>query len=517
MVAGGPPAEGRVAVKIVDAGTMSRIDARSSTEYGIASADLMEAAGRLGYLRLKEAAWAGTVPSGAHVFVAGRGANGGDAFVMARHARLDGADAAVVLASGPPDPGTDAAAMLSACAALGIACTSWPEEPAAAQRLIESASWIVDGIAGTGLRGPLRPPLDRLVEILNRSSGRRVAIDVPSGLGDGYRDGWPVVHADWTLTMGLPKACLYLPRGRRHCGRILVVQPGFPPALLEDPAIRCELIDEQSFRGLLDPLPLDAYKGDRGHLAVFAGSPGTSGAAWLAAHAAARARLGLVSLFADAATMPLLAPSCRSVMAKPWDEADPRGFDAARFTALLVGPGWGVGEGRLRWLERLLRTEVPGVLDADGITLLAALLRGGGRPRLGGRWVLTPHPGEFVRFAGITRDALLDDPMPHALAAARELEAVIVLKGHVTIVADPSGGARVLDGCNPALATAGSGDVLAGLVAGGLAAGLAPEPAAVFGVSLHARLGRVARRRVGWFLAEDLVPLVSEVLGEVSS
>ena len=500
-------------MKIVDAETMARIDIRSTTEYGIASADLMEAAGRQGYDRMREAVWAGAAPAGTLVFAAGRGANGGDAFVMARHARLDGADVAVVLASARPPEGSDAAVNLAACDGLGIPCTSWPDDPRSAERLVASASWVFDGIAGTGLRGPLRAPLDGLAAVLNASPGRRVAIDVPSGLGDGYRDGWPVVHADWTLTVGLPKACLYLPRARRHCGRILVVQPGFPAELLDDPAIRCELLDHGSFRGLLGPLPVDAHKGDRGHLAVFAGAPGTSGAAWLAAHAAARARVGLVSLFADAATMPLIAPSCRSVMAKPWDDADPRGFDPSRYTALLVGPGWGIGAGRGRWLERLLGTDLAGVLDADGITLLARLERKA-RPRLGGRWVLTPHPGEFARLTGVPRDEILDDPMPHVLAAARELEAVVVLKGHVTVVAEPSGGSRVLDGCNPALATAGSGDVLAGLVAGGLAAGLTPVAAASFGVSLHARLGAVARQRVGWFIAEDLVPLVSGVLGE---
>jgi hydroxyethylthiazole kinase-like uncharacterized protein yjeF len=499
-------------VKIVDAETMARIDARSTAEYGIASADLMEAAGRLAYASMKEAVWAGP-PLGSLVFVAGRGANGGDAFVMARYARLDGADAAIVLASGRPPEGSDAAANLAQCDALGIRCASWAEPRGPAERLIASASWIFDGIAGTGLRGPLRAPLDALVAALNSSPGRRAAIDVPSGLGDGYRDGWPVVHADCTLTMGLPKACLFLPNGRRHCGRILVVAPGFPAPLLEDPSIRCEQIDGQSFRGLLAPLSVDAHKGDRGHLAVFAGAPGTIGAAWLAAHAAARARVGLVSLFADTATMPLIAPSCRSVMAKPWNEADPRSFDPSRFAALLVGPGWGLGEGRGRWLAHLLGVDLPGVLDADGITLLARI-GGTARPRLGGRWVLTPHPGEFARLTGVPRNELLDDPMPRALAAARELDAVVVLKGHVTIVAEPSGGSRVLDGCNPALATAGSGDVLAGLVAGGLAGGLPPVEAAVFGVSLHARLGTVARERLGWFIAEDLVPLVSTVLGE---
>ncbi|MCX7032024.1 MAG: NAD(P)H-hydrate dehydratase [Spirochaetes bacterium] len=500
-------------MKIVDAETMARIDARSTAEYGIASADLMEAAGLQGYLRMKEAVWDGS-PHGNLVFVAGRGANGGDALVMARHAHLDGANAAIVLASAKPPGGTDAAVNLASCEALGIPCTSWPDTPGPVERLIASVAWVFDGIAGTGLRGPLRSPLDALVAALNASPGHRVAIDVPSGLGDGYRGFWPVVHADCTLAMGLPKACLYLPRARRHCGRILVVQPGFPAPLLEDPAIRCELIDDRSFRGLLGPLPVDAHKGDRGHLAVFAGAPGTTGAAWLAAHAAARARVGLVSLFLDAATLPLVAPACRSVMAKPWGDADPRSFDPSRYTALLVGPGWGLGEGRERWLDFLLAAGPPGVLDADGITLFAGLGRKA-RSRLGGRWVLTPHPGEFARLAGIPKDELLDDPIPRALAAARELDAVVVLKGHVTIVADPSGSSRVLDGCNPALGTAGSGDVLAGLVAAGLAGGLPPAEAAVFGVSLHARLGAVARQRVGWFIAEDLVPFVSGVLGEV--
>jgi ADP-dependent NAD(P)H-hydrate dehydratase / NAD(P)H-hydrate epimerase len=511
MVARGPAVEGGLRVKIVEADTMALIDARSTSEYGIASATLMERAGREAWRALRDDVPGGSAP-GPVVFAGGRGANGGDAFVMARHARRDGRDVSVVLAAGRPSPGTDAAANLAACE--GIPCVSWADDPSTAARLLAGSRWVVDGITGTGLRGPLRAPLDALVAAVNAAPGGRAAVDVPSGLGDGYREGWPVVHADATITMGLPKACLYLPRARRHVGRIFVVQPGFPPPLLEDPDILCEQIDEHSFRGLLPPVPVDAYKGDRGHLAVFAGAPGTSGAAWLASHAAARARVGLVSLFLDAPTFPLVAPSCRSVMAKPWDDAgDPSRFDASRHTALLIGPGWGLAEPRARWLAGLLGTDLPGVLDADGITLLAQTARGV-RPRLGGRWVLTPHPGEFSRLSGATRDEILDDPVGRALAEAHDLEAVVVLKGHVTVVAGPDGRSRILDGCNPALATAGSGDVLAGLVGAGLSAGLAAFDAAVFGVSLHARLGTVARGRAGWFLAEDLVPLASEVLGE---
>jgi NAD(P)H-hydrate epimerase len=261
-------------------------------------------------------------------------------------------------------------------------------------------------------------------------------------------------------------------------------------------------------------VPADAHKGDRGHLAVFAGSPGTTGAAWLASHAAARARVGLVSLYLDESTWPVLASRCTSVMAKPWDAAaGSSGIpDPSRWTGLLVGPGWGLGPERLAALDRLLALGLPGVLDADGLALLGKL-PGGARGRLAGRWVLTPHPGEFSRLSGISVTELLDDPLPRAAALAADLEAIVVLKGSVTSISVPDGRCWILDGGNPALATGGSGDVLAGLVAGGIASGLDPLEAAQFGVSLHARLGRIAARRSGWFLAEDLVPLVSAMLG----
>jgi NAD(P)H-hydrate epimerase len=131
---------------------------------------------------------------------------------------------------------------------------------------------------------------------------------------------------------------------------------------------------------------------------------------------------------------------------------------------------------------------------------------------LGGRWVLTPHPGEFSRLTGVDQDSVLDDPVGNSLAASDRLNAIVVLKGHCTVVAAPDGRFWILDGGNPALATGGSGDVLAGLIAAGVAGGIPPLEAALFGVSLHAFVGALAARQRGWFLAEDLVPLVSRVL-----
>lgn len=493
---------------------MATIDRRAQDEFAIPSELLMEDAGVAGWDLFVRKVCGGRPPPGLLVFAAGKGNNGGDAMVMARRALCEGArDLLIVLAGERPREGNPAG-MLAICDAHGIPLLSWPEDGDEIRKRMGTAGWILDGISGTGLRGALRPPLPDLVNAINATKAKKAAIDVPSGVSDSFDVSWPAVRADVTLTMGLPKLCLYLPHARALCGRILVVPVGFPPALVRDPAIPGETLSFTAWRKLVKPIPPDTHKNRRGHLAVFAGSPGTTGAAWLAATAAARSRLGLVSLYAGRDVYSILAEKATSVMVKPWDEPHPPdwgGPDLAPYTGLLVGPGWGLAEGRERWLEHLLTHSLSGTIDADGIALLSRIAKRG-RVSLGGRWVLTPHPGEFARISGVSRDDVLRDPVPHARELASRLDAVVVLKGHCTIVASPSGPFWIIDGPNAALATGGSGDVLAGLIAAGIAGGLSAVEGALFGVSLHAWLGRAARRRLGWFLAEDLVPLVSRAL-----
>jgi NAD(P)H-hydrate epimerase len=480
----------------------------------------MENAGANAYAAVRDHLWAGASAAGPLVFVAGRGNNGGDALVMARHARNGGAnDVVVVLAGGEPRPGA-AADNLAACRALGIPVVTGDDARAA----IASATWIFDGITGTGLRAELAAPLAAVVARINAAPGKVVAIDLPSGLRDGYRSG-PLVRATATVTMGLPKRCLYLPAVRTGVGEVLVVAVGFPRVLLTDPANGCDLLTGDLLADLLPAAAVDAHKGTRGHVGVFAAAPGATGAGLLACTAAARVGAGLVTLYADAQTYALVAPAARSTMCRSLDGTGGPDLQRllARHQALLVGPGWGVNAERRALLGELLAAPRSGVLDADGLTLLAQLAAAEGQPRrLHGRWVLTPHPGEMGRLLGIPTAEVLADPAAAATAAADRWQASVILKGHVSYVAGAPpapapavqagrpapGGPRLalLDAGNPALGTGGAGDVLAGVVAGLMSRGMTTDAAARAGVLVHACAGEQALGAGGWFLAEDLLP-----------
>ena len=502
-------------MKIVSSEAMALIDRRAQDEFAIPSQMLMEDAGVNAWSVFIRRVCAGKLPRGLVVFLAGQGKQRrGRACHGQAGAHERGPRHLRRACRGRPAPDSDPGRNLATCEAHGIECLRWPEDRARVDERLREAAWILDGIAGTGLRGGLRSPLAELVSAVNQAPGKKAAIDVPSGISDSFDPSHPAVRADVTLTMGLPKLCLYLPGARALCGDILVVRVGFPPALITDPSIPGESLSFGAWRKLLKPVPPDTHKGRRGHLAVFAGSQGTTGAAWLCASAAARSRLGLVSLFAGRDVYPILAQKATSVMVKPWDEPRAPGWegpDPASYTGFLVGPGWGLTEGREKWLERLLSLDVRGTIDADGITLLSRIAARC-KVRLGGKWVLTPHPGEFSRISGTDKEEVLRDPPRHAVELSSRLDAVTVLKGHCTVVASPSGRYWIIDGPNAALATGGSGDVLAGLIGAGIAGGLSPLDAALFGVSFHASLGRTAWRRKGWFLAEDLVPLISPML-----
>jgi hydroxyethylthiazole kinase-like uncharacterized protein yjeF len=498
-------------VKVVDTRRMARIDGEAQERFGIPQIVLMEDASYGIFLLMRESVWNGRLPGGPVGFLAGKGNNGGDALAVARHCYYAGMrNLFVILGAGEPKAESLAGVHLKILRSLGLEVVDYcGEDKGAAVRrahtLLGRAECLVDGLLGTGLSGEVRSPLKDLIRRCNESGALRIAVDIPSGIGDAYRRGYTAFQADFTLTVQLPKLCLYLPLTRRFCGDIHTVPGVFPPQLIEQEDIPGYLIDEPIKQKLLEPLDPDTHKGKRGHLAVFAGSTGTTGAAWLCSHAAARSRAGLVSLFMDRELYGANLPKYSSVMLRPFEGELPQ---MGRFDTLLAGPGWGVTGQREQILAALLETGLPGVLDADGISLLARMRRAASL-KLGGRWILTPHPGEFARLLGLDTADVLADPLPHLLRASAELEAVIVLKGLCSFVVGPQGRCGVLDGMNPAMATGGSGDVLAGMCAGLLTSGCEPEDAAVLAVALHGQIGRQLYQERGYFLAEDMVEAAS--------
>ncbi|MBN2353975.1 MAG: NAD(P)H-hydrate dehydratase [Spirochaetales bacterium] len=500
--------------RIVTAGQMADIDRLSEAEYGLAPLVLMENAGLKAVRHFIEYEFHGTLPAGRFVFLAGRGNNGGDALVMARHFVLSGKDeVSVILANGLPAEGNSPAVNLNICRALGIEIRDWQKEPDRCRELLAACRFVFDGILGTGLKGEPTGPSARLIEAVNAASADVVAVDVPSGLGDSFKKGGLAVRAELTITFGLPKLCLYLPFARPLAGRIAVVDPGFPPALLHDTALPGEFLGPEDFDDLLPPPAPEAHKNTRGHAAVFSGAPGTSGAAVLCSEAAARCRAGLVTLYTDPAVHQSLSARLISVMCRPVtaETFDPQEV-GKKYRALLIGPGFGLSEDKKRLAAALLGIGLPKVVDADGLTLLAGLGPDAVREAADRSLILTPHPGECARLLGKTIDEILASPVDSTLEVCRRFQAVCILKTHVTFIGAPDGRFTVMDGMNPALGTGGSGDVLAGMVAGFLAQGIDGYACARLGALLHARTGLIASREKGWFLAEDLLDYVSQAL-----
>ncbi len=433
----------------------------------------------------------------------GPGANGGDGFAAARLLRGMGLEVRVA-ALGAPAEGSDAAAMRAAWAPLGpVARLGAADGP---------TDILVDALFGTGLGRRLAPEAEAALHAAR--AGATVAVDCPSGLDleSGRALGAPRA-ADLTVTFHRAKLGHYLGDGPALCGRLVRVDIGLGDAADEN-------ADENADGGPARLARLDwaalakrpgAHKYDHGHVLVLAGGVGRGGAARLGARAALRVGAGLVTVAPPPAALIENAARLDAVMLRA--VADAAGLAAAlqdpRFTALLLGPGLGVGERTRALVLTALESGRAVVLDADALTSFAddpAPLFARCAPD---RVVMTPHAGEFRRlFPGAA-----GSPVAAAQAAAVTAGAVVLLKGPCTVVATPGAApllcAAVYDDAAPWLATAGSGDVLAGLIAGLLARGFAAADAAATAALLHQAAGRAAGPGL---VAEDLPEAVATVL-----
>jgi ADP-dependent NAD(P)H-hydrate dehydratase / NAD(P)H-hydrate epimerase len=498
----------------------SRLDAATASSAAIPSLILMEDAA-VGLWRALEplARERGAGSASLLLAVCGSGNNGGDALALLRRARFSGLTRLAAIVAGGRQ-GELSSLYSASLAALGLELRSWEEERGECERLLGEASLIVDGLSGTGLSGRLRDSQAALAKAASASGAAIASVDLPSGLSDAFEAGFPLVAASWTLSVEPRKACLYFPSARPSCGRIIPIEGVFPAdAKTERAAFLLEAEDLPS----LAPLPPDsAYKGERGRAAVFAGSPGASGAAVLASRACLAAGAGTSALYASPDLFPIVAPMLDSVMVKP--EPEDTSSASRRWDALLVGPGWGRTGSRMELLASLLALGLPAVIDADGIGLFKLLLDTGFSASA--PIILTPHPGEFAELSGLGSERSLANPASILPEFAEKLKAVIVLKSQVTWIAAPGGELAVWDGSESGLGTAGSGDVLAGLACGLLArraarlrlAGGSVSIAEAFSaaraaVLAHGLAGRKARKERGWFEASAISEAAALILG----
>jgi NAD(P)H-hydrate epimerase len=462
------------------------MDAEAASEWFFDPFALVEAAGRRAaevLLKAFPSLFAGSAGKPRVAALAGSGNNAADALVILRTLILGGRvelENAAVLINKIPGPGerNPRSEAFRSLEKMGLRvfhgeALSLPDPEL--DETLRRADLLIDGIAGTGLEGPLRGPLADLVEQVNRlgaTGGRRplvVSVDLPSGNSDHWKEGDPVLSAQATLAIEPGKFCLYDPAARPRAGRILPVEGIFPRALTEKYRA-AELVSWDRAALLIPPVKPEAYKYGRGLLEIRAGSPGASGAARIAARGAQAVGTGLIRLAVDPEIHEPLAVNAGGVMVVPSGTggealgigAAPGGVSRFKPQAVLLGPGWGKSPARREILEEALALEeagVPLVLDADAIGLAK------GRA-FHGRALLTPHPGELAAYGDIPKEDLLAHPAPFLLSLAREKKAVILFKTHVMFAAAPDGRLGLVDGMAPVLGAGGSGDLLAGFCAG---------------------------------------------------
>jgi ADP-dependent NAD(P)H-hydrate dehydratase / NAD(P)H-hydrate epimerase len=455
--------------------------------------------------------------------VCGPGNNGGDGLAAARRMVDRGLRVALFTLGDPSAYRGDAAANLARLPSVGL--TPVPLAGRGIRAFAESlrkADGVVDALFGTGLTRPLTGPARNAVRAMAASGRPVVCADVPSGLAsDGGAAIGEAVRGSLTVAFGAPKLCHVLPPASASCGRVVVVDIGIGRAVLERRARKVWMTEASDVRALLTPRPREAHKGTFGRVAIVAGSRGKAGAAILTARGALRAGAGLVTVCCAESLQDLIVTALPEAMTLGLPEE--RGGIAAAasgqlaraiadFDVAVVGPGLGTSVGTVAFLEDFFRrTRLPVVADADALNAFAG--RPGAFAKRGGPTILTPHPGEAGRLLGESASRIQADRLTAARALARRARAVTVLKGAHTLVAVPKGECAVNPTGTPLLATAGSGDVLAGVIAALWAGGLAGRAAAVAGAWLHGAAAEALALRLGdagllSHEAADAIPLV---------
>jgi ADP-dependent NAD(P)H-hydrate dehydratase / NAD(P)H-hydrate epimerase len=514
-------------MKIVTAEEMRKID-RECIHRGTPVSVLMENAGRA--VAEETIKHLGTLENQHILCLIGAGNNGGDGLVAARVLRERGAHIAVYICASRPDDDTN----LALARESGVTCIDAAGDNSLKNfiELVAGTTCVIDALLGTGRARPLEGIFRRVLEKVTNERKKRdfkiIAIDLPSGMDADTGAVDPAcLHADLTVTLAFPKLGLFNFPGAEMAGRLKIIDIGIPPALAN--RVTIELITADWARSILPVRSLDANKGTFGRVLVAGGSTYYIGAAYLACSGAMRVGAGLVTLATARSLQPILASKLTEATYLPLPESKPGiiGAEAAevimqygpRYDVLLFGCGLGQDPTTVEFVSSLIfEKELPlPVLDADALNIL---------PQIPEWWqwltddaILTPHPGEMSRLCGLTIDEIQSDRLNIARRYAAEWHQTIVLKGAYTVVANTDGRCRVSPFANPGLASAGTGDVLAGCIAGMVAQGLSPFDAASLGVYLHGAAGEMVKEKLGdtGMIASDLLPALPVTIKQLKN
>jgi NAD(P)H-hydrate epimerase len=477
-------------MKALTAAEMREVDRLTTERFGISGTQLMENAGKsVTEFVLHQISLRFQSPVRSVVVLCGKGNNGGDGFVAARHLRQEIRHTSVLLFGTPSELKGDAALNFQRWRENGGE-TFFVENEAALQSAwtrIAAADVILDALLGTGLRGGATGYMARTIDNLNTFSQNAthatpaliVAVDIPSGMAsDGEPAQGPVLWVHHTVTFTAPKIGQLVSNDASRCGGLNARAIGTPPALIDELGkanLRCAGPDEFAKLPLIRPA--DSNKGLYGHILVIAGSAGKSGAAVLAGTGALKAGAGLVTVATPDIVQSVVASNQPEYMTEPLPiHADGsiaiENLDDAAFarivkgkTVLAVGPGLGQESGTQKFIRALVReTALPTILDADGLNAFAS--NGGElRDRKSQFLAITPHPGEMARLLGVTTNEVQKDRVYVAEESAKRWNAYVLLKGFHTILTSPDGQVFINTTGNPGLAKGGSGDVLSGILA----------------------------------------------------
>lgn len=494
-------------MKILNSEQMRDIDRKTIEEIGIPGQVLMENAGiqifRAILSKFPE-------PQRENiVVVSGKGNNGGDGFVVARHLFNRGCRPCVLLLGKKEELKGDAALNCGIAERIGVDIVeiSSESEWKAQRARVSRATLLVDAIFGTGLSKPAEGLYAKAIEEINKSKAFTISVDIPSGLSsDTHQIIGPCVKADLTVTLAAPKIAHVFPPAEEYIGELIVADISVAPFLFEDQSLTLELVEREILLPYFQKRKKDTHKGSYGHLFIISGSLGKTGASIMAAKAALRMGAGLVTVATPETCLPIIARSMVELMTEPLAETEAKTFSHEALgrvltllkdkDALLIGPGISTNESTARFVISLLsKIKLPVVIDADGLNILSEnleILHSLPKPA-----VLTPHPGEFARLVRLSIKEVLEKKLELVPEFSRKYGVYLVLKGYRTLISTPDGKVFINPTGNPGMASAGVGDVLSGMVASMIMQEKKTLDAILAAVYIHGLSGDIGVKRVG--------------------